>query len=190
MEEETILKMVSEGVLKPEEAARLLSAMQQPAQPAPPPTPPKPEAPAKPAPAAAKAEEPKERAATMEVQMQRPDGTFYTVQVPTGLIPAVMKIAGVSIKESIKQNSAEAWDGFKQMVKRKTDEVAGNVKDRVTGNYRKPEEPTTTEETITTTFQPTQSRPDRTAEQQLILKMVQNGRLTAEDASRLLSQMD
>lgn len=189
MEEETILKMVAEGALKPEEAARLLSAMKQPIPEAAPHPTPQPEAAPKPAPAA-KAEEPKERAATMEVQMQRPDGTFYTVQVPTGLIPAVMKIAGVSIKESIKQNSTEAWDGFKQMVKRKTDEVKVNVKDRVTGNYRKAEEAVAEVETIDVAFTPAQPKADRSAERQLILKMVQNGRLTAEDASRLIAQME
>ncbi len=186
MEEDVILRMVAEGTLKPDEAVRLLAAMKQ--ANAEPPPPPQPEAPAKPT-TAAPPPPPQEdkRAATMEVQMQRPDGTFYTVQVPTGLIPAVMKIAGVSIKESIKQNSAEAWDGFKQMVKRKADDVRTDVKDKLTG-HRKAEEAVT--ETIITTCEPVAPKPDRTQERQLVLKMVQNGRLSAEEATRLLAQME
>ncbi len=189
-EQDSILKMVSEGILRPEEAAKLIAALnappaQEPASTAKP-------AEAKPVaepPKAETKEEEKKRPATMEVQMQRPDGTYYTVHVPTGLIPAVLKIAGVSIKESLKQNSQEAWDGFKTMVKRRATEVKDNVKDKVTGKGKAEEEPI-----VTTTPTPPQNEPtfrkDLSHERQVILRMVQNGRLSAEEASRLIAAMD
>ncbi len=187
-EQDRILQMVADGILRPEEAAKLIAALNPL---------PAPEAPAKPAEAKPK-EEPtkpdaattsKEKPATMEVQMQRPDGSYYTIQVPSGLIPAVLKIAGASIKESIKQNSKEAWDGFKIMTKRKAHEVKENIADKVTGrNKAEPEAPAPP----TPPTPPSPPRPyvDRTIERQLILQMVQNGRINAEEASRLIAAMD
>jgi polyhydroxyalkanoate synthesis regulator phasin len=188
-EQDRILQLVADGIIRPEEAAKLIAALNPPAASEPPAK----SAEAKPKEEATKpdttATNSKEKPATMEVQMQRPDGSYYTIQVPSGLIPAVLKIAGASIKESIKQNSREAWDGFKIMTKRKAHEVKENITDKVTGrNKAEPEPPASP----TTPAPPSPPRPyvDRTVERQLILQMVQNGRINAEEASRLIEAMD
>lgn len=190
-EQDSILKMVSEGILSPTEAAKLIAALNA-AQEAPaPPQAGEPPKSAEPPKAEAKdKEEAKPKPATMEVQMQRPDGTYYTVHVPTGLIPAVLKIAGVSIKESIKQNSSEAWDGFKTMVKRKANETKESVVDKVTGRSKPQEEPPTPPAPPSATTAKTGVKRDLSHERQIILRMVQNGRLSAEEASRLIAAMD
>lgn len=188
-EQESILKMVSEGVLRPEEAAKLIAILNAPPAPEPPKTATITEAkPTAEPPKAEAKEEEKKKAPTMEVQMQRPDGSYYTVTVPTGLVPAVLKIAGVSIKESVKQNSQEAWGGFKTMVKRKATEVKDNVKDKVTGKGTPTESPVVT--TATATPPTTAPKKDHSGERQIILRMVQNGRLSAEEASRLIEAME
>ena len=113
--------------------------------------------------------------------MQRPDGTSYVIEVPPGLVPALMKTAGVYIKEASRTAAQEAWSGLKVMVKNKTEEVKDTVKTKVTGGGSKQE-----------TAKPVvdSSEAQRSEARFKVLQMVQNGRITAEDASRLIQQMD
>lgn len=173
-----VLKMLADGTLRPDEAAKLLAAL----SPA--------ESPQKSEPASRDAakekakekakEQEKPRPQRMEVQMQRPDGSNYTVEVPPSLMPMIMKMAGVAIRESARTASIEAWDGFKTMVRNKTDEVKSTVIDKVTRPVTKsPDNAKAVAE----------EDPQFEARRQ-ILQMVQNGRITAADASRLIQELD
>lgn len=162
-EKERILRMVSEGTLRPAEAAHLLAALAE-----------------EPAPAGGSAAEngkkAKPKPPLLEVQMQRPDGTSYTVQVPPNLLPMFWQVAKVAIRESARNASQEAWSGFKHIVHTKTTEVRTNVRTRLSGSK---------EEAVVTPEQEQQAEARRR-----ILQMVQNGRITAEDAGRLIQQLD
>ena len=166
-EKDRILRMVADGTLRPAEAAHLLAALAEPA----------PEPEAKPA-------EPKTRQKpkqpVLEVDMQRPDGSHYKVEVPPNLLPMFWQIAKVAIKESARTTARETWSGFKHVVRTKTKEVRTSVKNRVSGGKAgetPPPAPTATE------IQQSEAR-------RQILQMVQNGRITATDASRLIQQLD
>jgi hypothetical protein len=112
--------------------------------------------------------------------MQRPDGSHYTVEVPPSLMPMIMKMAGVAIKESARTATQEAWSGFKTMVRNKTDEVRTTVKERVSRPSEKVEEKPA----------PTPEEESQAESRRRILQMVQNGRINAADASRLIQQLD
>jgi len=172
-ERDRILRMLSEGTLRPDEAAKLLAALAEGAAPAAP----KPQAPPE---KPKEKEKPKAKPQLMEVQMQRPDGSNYTVEVPPSLVPMIMKMAGVAIKESARTATQEAWSGFKTMVRNKTDEVKTTVKDRVSRPNEKVEEKTA----------PTPEEETQAESRRRILQMVQNGRINAADASRLIQQLD
>src|SRR5579859_3539103 len=86
-ERDRILLLLSEGTLRPDEAAKLLAALADSAEaaaPKPQTTPEKPKDKEK--------EKPKTKPQLMEVQMQRPDGSHYTVEVPPSLVPMIMKM--------------------------------------------------------------------------------------------------
>ena len=179
-EKERILAMVSEGLLRPDEAASLLAVL---------------------------ADEPRilvitedkklkdkpkeqEQAAVktaakeplMEVQMQRADGSTYTIQVPPNLVPLFWNIAKVAIKESARTAAQETWSGFKHIVRKKTRDVGASVKNRVTSIGSRPATPEIVieeEEGI-----------DKIEARRQILQMIQNGRLTAIDAAGLIEQLD
>ena len=168
-EKERILRMVTDGTLRPNEAAQLLAALSE-----------------EPKPSEGKKEAKKEEAKPqekapeqlMEVQMQRPDGSTYTIQVPPNLFPMFWKIAKVAIKESARVASQEAWDGFKNMVRNKADEVKTNVTTRFTG------------EKAATVPAASPEQEQQSEARRRILQMVQNGRINAQDASRLIQQLD
>lgn len=170
-ERDRILRMLAEGTLRSDEAAKLLAALaESEAAVAPKPQPEKPKEP----------EKPRTKPQLMEVQLQRPDGSNYTVEVPPSLVPMIMKVAGVALKETARTATQEAWTGFKTLVRNKTDEVKTTVKDRVSRPGDKPDEkpaPTPEEET-------------QAESRRRILQMVQNGRINAADASRLIQQLD
>jgi hypothetical protein len=175
-----ILKMLADGTLRPDEAAKLLAAL----SPQPEPAVGKQEA-KKAAKDDAKEkgkekDKDKPKPQLMEVQMQRPDGSHYTVEVPPSLVPMIMKMAGVAIRESARTASKEAWDGFKTMVKNKTEEVKTTVKDKVARPTGK---------TAVATPPAPEEDPQFEARRR-ILQMVQNGRITAADASRLIQELD
>jgi hypothetical protein len=172
---ERILKMLSEGTLRPDEAAKLLAAL-APAEEA---------AAKKPEPAKKEEKEPaqkeeKAKQQMMEVQMQRPDGSNYTVELPPSLVPMIMKMAGVAIRESARTASKEAWDGFKTMVRNKADEVKDTVKEKVARPAGK----------TTPQAAPAPEEDPQFEARRRILQMVQNGRITAQDASRLIQELD
>ncbi|HZO88758.1 MAG TPA: hypothetical protein VFB38_10520 [Chthonomonadaceae bacterium] len=165
-EKDRILRMVSEGTLKPSEAAHLLAALADES------------APAEPKPGENNKAKPKEKKQLIEVQMQRPDGSHYTIEVPPNLVPMFLKMAGVAIRESVRSAAQDAWAGFKVMVRNKTDEIKTNVKTRVSGGSK--------EETPAVSPEQEQQAEAR----RRILQMVQNGRINAADASRLIEQLD
>ena len=171
-EKERILKMLDDGLISPAEAAKLLAALQEH------------NAAKNPVKVEvvtdnAKAEKP---APMAQVQMQRPDGTYYTIDVPPGLVPAFMKMAGVAIKESVRTAANDAWDGFKIMVKNKTTEVKTNVSNKVRGVGKDDKDKVKTE---TASALSTEQEARRR-----IIQMVQNGRIGADDAARLIQQLD
>lgn len=171
-EKDRILRMVSEGILRPNEASQLLAALSE-------------ETPAP----AAKPTEKEEKTATatppkpqtIEVQMQRADGSYYTVQLPPNLVPMFLKMAGVMIKESARTAAQETWDGLKAMAKNKTKEVKTTVKDRVSGGGGKKK---------TETAAPVAAKSNQSEARRSIIQMVQNGRISATDAARLIEQLD
>lgn len=170
-EKERILQMLSEGILRPDEAAGLLAVLADEPEPAPEPKKKSEEAADKP--------KPKPKEPLMEVQMQRPDGSSYTVQVPPNLVPLFWQIAKVAIKESARNAAQETWSGLKHIVRNKTNEVKTNVKNRVNSIGSKPE----------SVAMPVEEE-DQFEARRRILQMVQNGRINAVDAGRLIQQLD
>lgn len=173
-EKDRILRMVSEGTLRPNEAAQLLAALVEE-------TPktalaekgePEPES-----------EKEKPKPQMTEVQMQRPDGTYYSFKVPPGLFPALIKVAGVEIKEAVRSAANDAWGGFKVMVRNKTQEVKENVTTRVRGGGSGKIEEKSAPALSAQAAEQAEAR-------KRILQMVQNGRISATDASRLIEQID
>ncbi len=177
-EKERILAMVSEGLIRPDEAAGLLAVLSD-----------EPRSVTVVAASDKKSREqekptPKvaDKQPLMEVQMQRADGSSYTIQVPPNLVPLFWNIAKVAVKESARTAAQETWSGFKHIVKKKTREVGANVKDRVSSIGSRP------------AAAPLQALEDdgidRQEARRQILQMIQNGRLTAVDAARLIEQLD
>lgn len=158
-EKDRILRMLSEGALRPSEAAQLLAAL---AEPKPEPKVKQPEEPAKPA--------------MTEVKLQRADGTFYTIQVPPDLMPMIWAFAKVAIKESARTVATETWEGLKTIAKNKADEAKSVFKQKA-----RTETPADAAAPVVTSTEEARRR---------ILQMVQNGRISAGDASRLLEQID
>jgi hypothetical protein len=175
IEKDRILQLVAQGIIKPAEGASLLAALSE----APPPTAPvvaqKPEA--------GKPKVPASKPSVMEVDMKRPDGSHHKIEVPSNLFPMFWAIASESIKESTKVAAQETWQGFKNIVRNKTTEVRDGVKTRIAsvGTSKKVEEPA---------LGPTQAEERRDEARRQILQMVQNGRLTADDAGGLIQQLD
>ncbi len=175
-EKDRILNMVAEGVIRPGEAAQLLAALAE-------------DAPAPKAKDKAKDAEPEkkrvaEKAPTMEVQMQRADGSTYTIEVPTNMVPMFMSLAGAAIKESARAAAKEAWTGIKDGAKTKFEETRDAVKAKVTGTGGKTSELPASAVPLSDEQKQSQEARKR------ILQMVQNGRVSAEDASKLIQQLD
>ncbi len=177
IEKDRILQMVAEGRIHPSEGATLLAALSEAASPSP-------VAPVAPKagggkPTAAPASKP----TVVEVDMKRPDGSHHKIEVPSNLFPMFWTIASESIKESTKLAAQESWQGLKNIVRNKTVEVKDGVKTRVAamGTPKKVE---------VVVVGPSAAEERRDEARRQILQMVQNGRLTAEDASGLIQQLD
>ena len=173
-EKDRILSMVAEGIIRPAEAAQLLAALAEETNAA------------KPKDKAKETEPEKKRgpdkAPTMPVQIQRADGSTYTIEVPTSMVPMFMSIAGAAIKESARAAAKEAWTNVKDGAKNKFSEARQAVKAKVSGAGSKtpePAAPVLSDEQV-------QSHEARAR----ILQMVQNGRVSAEDAGKLIQQLD
>ncbi len=174
IEKERILQLVAQGIIKPAEGASLLAALSEP--------PPSAPVARKTAPGRTQ-EAPAPKPTVMEVDMKRPDGSHHRIEVPANLFPMFWAIAKESIKESTKVAAQESWQGFKNIVRNKTNEVKDGVKTRIAnvGAAKKGEE---------LPAGPSPSEELRFEARRQILQMVQNGRLTADDASGLIQQLD
>ena len=166
-ERDRILRMVGEGTLRPHEAAHLLAALAD-----------------EPGPAGkAKGKSDKAAGPLMEVQMERPDGSHYTVRVPPSLVPMLWEITKATVRESARSAAHDTWAGLKTVVRKKTRQVTTNVRGRLTPTRG----PAGADGKILTAQAP--EIPQAGARWQ-ILNMVQEGRITAADAGRLLQQLD
>jgi hypothetical protein len=174
IEKDRILQLVAEGIIKPAEGASLLAALSE--QPSPPPVVQR-AAGVRPAPG------PAPKSSVMEVDMKRPDGSHHKIEVPSNLFPMFWAIASESIKESTKVAAQETWQGFKNIVRNKSVEVRDGVKTRIAAVG-------SPKQTAAPVVGPTPAEDRRDEARRQILQMVQNGRLTAEDASGLIQQLD
>ena len=166
-ERDRILRMVAEGTLRPHEAAHLLAALADERDPS----------------EKKKDSGEKKGAPLMEVQMERPDGSHYTVKVPPSLVPMLWEITKATVRESARTAARDTWDGVKTVVRKKTTEVTTNVRDRL-GSSRG--------QAIADKQLPalTAAQQQGAAARRRILDMVQEGRITAEAAGRLIYQLD
>ncbi|HEV2473131.1 MAG TPA: hypothetical protein VGS41_10725 [Chthonomonadales bacterium] len=167
-EKERILKLVAEGSLRPAAAAELIASLSEEA--------PKPAGDQAPS---SKTKAQKAPSKPIEVEMERPDGTHYTLQVPQNLLPMFFQFARVTIREAARRKAQESWSTIKCTVKRRTEEVKSSVHSKVRRRG------------AAENGQPDDDRSDTSIEgRRQILQMVQNGRITAEDAARLIRQID
>ncbi len=174
-ERQAILQMVADGSIRPDEAARLLSAISEVNE-------------AQGGAASSttsghastsdKAEP--ERKSAPVVDIVRPDGSHYAMQVPDSLAPAIVKIVGVYMKESARTASRETLQGFKALLANKTDELKAAVKGKMGGSG--------IENSAASAAEAVEAK--RRAARRRILDMIQNGRLTADWAERLLDEVD
>lgn len=173
---ESIMKMVAEGTLRPEEAAKLLARLTDEEQ------------------AAAKTrahdkvvEEArisaeKAKPATEKILIPGPDGTERVVEVPSSLVPMIGRMVGEAVRQHAQKVAKETAIGARNMVLNKADEVRDTIRTAMKGGNKKPkiedkrEEPTEEDKKI--------------AARRQILQMVQNGRITATDAGRLVRELD
>lgn len=171
-EKERILRLIAEGVLTPEEGARMIEALQraQQAQPT----------------ASSTSEPSREKPKTNErqnfqkVEIPRPDGTHETIEVPPALVPAVMKVIGAYMKESARSAARDAWGGFRVMASRSLNEMKSNLRSRFSGSPNKAASLNT----------PSPEEIQRREERLRLLQMVESGRLKAEEAERIFEQLD
>ena len=167
-EKDRILRMVAEGTLRPHEAAHLLAALA--------------DEPISVKKAAPEEKKEPEKEKLMEVQMQRADGTFYTIKVPPGLMPMIWEVTKATIKEQTRTAAQETWQGFKNIVKKKSLEARTAITDRFKGSKNEEEE-----EPVPLLL-PAETKNAEGRRQ--ILQMVQGGLLSAEEAGRLIQQLD
>ncbi len=173
---ESIMKMVAEGTLRPEEAAKLLARLTDEEQ----------------AQAKTRAHDKvveearisaeKAKPATEKISIPGPDGTERVVEVPSSLVPMIGKMVGEAVKQHAQKVAKETAIGARNMVLNKADEVRATIRTAMKGGSKKPKiedkpaEPTEEDKKI--------------AARRQILQMVQNGRITATDAGRLVRELD
>lgn len=172
---ESIMKMVGDGTLRPEEAAKLLAKLSDEEEAA------KTQASAK-----TKAEADKEKTEkakpTMEkITIPNADGSERTIEVPSSLMPMIGRMVGEAVKQHTKKVVKESVAGAKIMAQNKYDEVRDTLKTAIKGNKKAKEDDKPE-------IAPTEDK--RFAARKQILQMVQNGRITAADAGRLIQELD
>lgn len=163
-ERNRILTMLADGTLRPNEAAHLLATLAD-------------SAPASGAPPEKKAPPTAPVAPPVEIQMRRPDGTYYTVQVPQNLVAIFWEVAKVHIKEQLRTVAKETMQGARNIVLNQTDEIRATLRRKEHQPKVAPERPEPEDE-------------DKAEARRRILEMVQDGRLQAPDAGRLIEQID
>ena len=114
--------------------------------------------------------------------MERPDGSHYTVKVPPSLVPMLWEITKATVREFARSAAKDTWDGLKTIVTKKTKQVTTNVRDRLSSKGQGKSE----------SGVPAISAAERqeAAARRQTLEMVQEGRITAADAGRLIHQLD
>lgn len=179
-ERDRILELVADGTLRPREAAQLLAALAGPPAP-------NTAGAAKTAnlakPATQASQESKENSKKQplaEVELQRPDGTKYKLQVPPELVPMFWEFTKVAVRESVRSAAHDTWYGMKAIVKNTTKEMKTNFTEYMSAPKKKEE--------ALAILSMEQSR--HAEARRTILQMVQNGRINADDAGRLILQLD
>jgi hypothetical protein len=173
---ESIMKMLSEGTLRPEEAAKLLAKLTEDEEAAT-----KARAQTK-ANDEAREKAEKVRPATEKISIPTADGGERVVEVPSSLVPMITRMVGEAIKQHTKKVAKETVTGARNMVLNKRDEVVDTLKTAFKGGGKKSK--TDVAPQITREEEP------QFAARRQILQMVQNGRITARDASKLIQELD
>lgn len=169
-EQQRILRMVADGTISAEDARKLLASLS-------PKSSSSESLPVEIVSNASSDSKPKEK--TVEVQMQRPDGSVYTVQLPPNLVSMFWEVAKVTIKESARNAAQETVAGLKVIAKNKSSELKAAIQQKMSGNGV--DSPNSV---------PTSSATARGEARRQVLQMVSNGRINVEDAGRLIEQID
>lgn len=175
---DSIMKMVADGTLRPEEAAKLLAKLTEEEEDA------KAQATAK-----TKVEANKEKTEKAEkakpamekITIPSADGSERTIEVPSSLMPMIGRMVGEAVKQHTKKVVKESVAGAKIMAQNKYDEVRDTLKTAIKGG-KKPKEDDKPE------IAPVEDK--RFEARRQILQMIQNGRITAGDAGRLIQELD
>jgi len=185
---ESIFKMLAEGTLNPEEAAKLLARLSEEEQ-------------------STKAGQSNtgtsqtstkgsksdrdkrdrdraesDKAPTEKVAITGADGKEKVIEVPSGLVPMITKIIAEQVKEQTIKVARETATGAKNLILNKFDEVRDTIKTAVSGGNKKP--------VVLPTPPPTPEETKRATARRQILAMVQAGTITAVDAGRLIRELD
>ena len=158
-----ILRLVADGTLNAEQAALLLDSNGSPV-----------EGGEKQAVGDRKSGKNPEEKPRVAIQMQRPDGSQYTLHVAPGLMGMIWKLAGVAIKESAKNAARDTWDGVRIMVTSTSRSAGKRVRSRFRGAAGAAEE----------------AARKQTEARRRVLGMVAGGRISAEQGSRLISGIE
>ena len=178
IEKERILQMIAEGTLSSQEGAKLLAALSAPSN--------------LPVESGVEQEDSREKSEEkrrppvqdVEVQLQRADGTYYSVRVPPTLAPMIWEVTKATIREGIRAAAEDISGGMKAIIRRNTDEIRQTVKDRMAG--KKKESPA--QEALPALVENSDEK-KRAARQQLLI-LVQEGKVSPEAAGRLILQLD
>ena len=175
---ESIMKMVADGTLRPEEAAKLLAKLSDEEESA------KAQATAQTKLDTEKSKQEKQekvKPAMEKITIPNADGTERTIEVPSSLVPMIGKMVGEALKQHTKKVVKESVAGAKIMAQNKYDEVRDTLKTAIKGN-KKPKEDDKPE------IAPMENK--RFEARKQVLQLVQNGRITAVEAGRLIQEMD
>ena len=178
IEKERILQMIAEGMISSQEGAKLLAALSAPSN--------------LPVERVAEQENAKNKSEEkrhapvqeVEVQLQRADGTYYSVRVPPTLAPMIWEVTKATIREGVRAAVEDISGGMKAIIRRNTDEIRQTVKERMAGKKKE----LAVQEALPALIENTDEK-KRAARQQLLI-LVQEGKVSPEAAGRLILQLD
>lgn len=173
---ESIMKMLAEGTLRPEDAAKLLARLTEEEQAAA-----KTRAQTK-SEADAKERAEKAKPATEKIAIPNADGTDRVIEVPSGLVPMITRMVGEALKQHTQKVARETAIGARNMVLNKYDEVRDTIKTAMSGGGKKAK--------LEAKSNALPEEDKQFAARRQILQMVQNGRITAVAAGRLIQEVD
>ncbi len=173
-EKERILRLIADGTINSQEGAQLLAALS-----------PTNNLPAVIAVASETKPEEKKRpvAQDVEVQLQRGDGSFYTVRVPPTLAPMLWEVTKATVREGVRAAAEDVREGMKAIIRRNTDEIRRSTKERFSGK-----KPVVVQEALPAPADDSEEK--RLNARRQLLALVQEGKITADDAGRLIQQLD